>query len=116
MRNSGKLYLLVLYTGADTKIIMNQGTYKFKKSLSDKMVNYYFAWNTFCILFPIGLSLMFACYNFIETHSTHLYIFEDASPTLTQAISAYGSFYLLNNTMIPLDLVVLVDWAKILYI
>lgn len=28
---------------------------------------------------------------------------------------AYASFYLLNNSFIPLDLVVLIDTAKILY-
>jgi phospholipid-translocating ATPase len=35
---------------------------------------------------------------------------------LQTAFNAYGSFYLLNNSFIPLDLVVLVDWAKMLYI
>ena len=30
-------------------------------------------------------------------------------------MSAYASFYLLNNSFIPLDLVVLIDMAKILY-
>lgn len=55
MKNSGKLFLLVLYTGNDTKIIMNQGTYKQKKSLNDKTVNIFLAWNVFFMLLPIGL-------------------------------------------------------------
>jgi magnesium-transporting ATPase (P-type) len=36
-------------------------------------------------------------------------------PVATQAAKAYASFYLLNNSFIPLDLVVLIDLAKILY-
>jgi hypothetical protein len=47
--------MLVLYTGNDTKIIMNQGTYKQKKSLNDKTVNIFLAWNVFLMLLPIGL-------------------------------------------------------------
>ena len=30
VRNSEHLYLLVLYTGNDTKLILNQGSYRFK--------------------------------------------------------------------------------------
>ncbi len=30
-------------------------------------------------------------------------------------MQAYGSFYLLNNSFVPLDLTVLVDTAKIIY-
>jgi magnesium-transporting ATPase (P-type) len=62
--NSGKLYLLVLYTGAETKIIQNQGTYKFKKSFSERVVNIYLAWNVFLTLVPIGLSLAYGSYRF----------------------------------------------------
>ncbi len=36
-------------------------------------------------------------------------------PVASQAAKAYASFYLLNNSFIPLDLVVLIDLAKILY-
>jgi len=35
VRNSEHLYLLVLYTGNDTKLILNQGKYRFKQSHVD---------------------------------------------------------------------------------
>ncbi|MFN9898479.1 MAG: hypothetical protein ACK55Z_06725, partial [bacterium] len=35
VRNSEHLYLLVLYTGKDTKLILNQGKYRFKQSHVD---------------------------------------------------------------------------------
>ena len=35
VRNSESLYLLVLYTGNDTKLILNQGSYRFKQSHVD---------------------------------------------------------------------------------
>ena len=39
VRNSEYIYLLVLYTGNDTKLILNQGSYRFKQSHVDGMVN-----------------------------------------------------------------------------
>lgn len=39
MRNSGSQYLMVIYTGIDTKLIMNQGRYQYKTSMIDKITN-----------------------------------------------------------------------------
>lgn len=105
-----------MFTGNDTKIIMNQGKYKFKKSLNEKIVNIFLAWNVFLMLIPMGLSLMSICYSFVSTHLNHTYLFpeSDYSPIVAM-LQAYGSFYLLDNSFIPLDLVVLVDTAKIAY-
>lgn len=67
--------MLVLYTGSDTKIIMNQGTYKQKKSQNDKTVNYFLAWNVFLMLLPIGLLQAGMSYWFYSTHQKHQYIY-----------------------------------------
>lgn len=39
IRNSGRLLALVVYTGKDTKLIMNFGAYKFKRPHLEKLLN-----------------------------------------------------------------------------
>lgn len=39
IKNSGKIYALVLYTGKETKVMLNQGKYKLKKSKIEKQLN-----------------------------------------------------------------------------
>ena len=74
VRNSGKIYTVVVYTGKDTKIIMNNGKYKFKKSSNDKVINIFLAWNVFVMLVPLGITLSLLNYNFRNTHSHHTYL------------------------------------------
>lgn len=63
----------------------------------------------------LGIPLAFQTYNFVMSHMEYQYLgLYTHSPTLW-TISSYASFYLLNNSFIPLDLVVLIDMAKIIY-
>lgn len=39
IKNSGKVFAMILYTGKDTKIMMNAGKYKLKKSVIEKQLN-----------------------------------------------------------------------------
>lgn len=39
IKNSGKVFVMVLYTGKESKIMMNNGKYKFKKSGVEKKLN-----------------------------------------------------------------------------
>lgn len=74
VRNSGKIYMVVVYTGKDTKIIMNNGKYKFKKSSNDKVINIFLAWNVFVMLVPLGITLALLNWNFRNTNSSHSYL------------------------------------------
>ena len=57
VRNSGNLYMIVVFTGKDTKIIMNNGRYKFKKSVNDRTINFFLVLNVIQILVPLGITL-----------------------------------------------------------
>jgi magnesium-transporting ATPase (P-type) len=89
VRNSGKIYMIVVYTGRDTKIIMNNGKYKFKKSSNDKVINIFLAWNVFVMLVPLGITLSLLNYNFRNTHSDHSYMGLEPGSLVTIA-QAYG--------------------------
>jgi len=64
----------------------------------------------------LGIPLACQTANFINEHrTTHLYLGLGTKSTELLSMQAYASFYLLNNSYIPLDLVVLIDTAKLLY-
>jgi hypothetical protein len=45
LTNSDEVYALVVYTGHQTKLSLNQGTYQIKISYLSKLLNYYVLWN-----------------------------------------------------------------------
>lgn len=47
---------------------------------------------------------------------THDYIFENAPSSSVQAAKAYGSFFLMNNSFIPIDLAVGLEMGKAMYV
>ena len=78
VRNSGHLYLLVLYTGNDTKLILNQGSYRFKQSHVDKVVNKILMINIMLMLSMCGI-LAYCNYLFVtSTIDEHWYVFEES--------------------------------------
>lgn len=116
MRNSGYLFLLVLYTGNDTKLILNQGKYRHKMSAIDKLVNKILMFN---ILLMLSFCLVCSIINYrfvVENRDKHFYIFENSESANVQAVKAYGSFFLLNNAFIPIDLAVGLEMGKSMYI
>ena len=65
----------------------------------------------FCIL------LAYMNFKFAERHQDdYSYIFEDSESAKVQALKSFGSFFLLNNSFIPLDLAVGLEMGKFLYI
>ena len=80
------------------------------------MVNVFLGWNVaLMLLFSALLSL--GCYNFVtENRAFHSYLFAGSADPKTQAIQVFGSFYLLNNSFIPLDIAVGLELAKLIYV
>jgi len=57
LKNSEEVYACVLYTGVDTKLVMNQGFYKFKISYFNKVVNKFMIVNIACMfIFDVLMS------------------------------------------------------------
>ena len=80
------------------------------------MVNIFLGWNVLLMLaFSFFLSL--GCFNFVqENYSAYTYLFVGSSGEKTQAMQAFGSFYLLNNSFIPLDIAVGLELGKLIYV
>ena len=45
LKNSSDVYVMALYTGTDTKMVLNQGKYKFKISHLNYLINRYMLYN-----------------------------------------------------------------------
>jgi hypothetical protein len=60
--------MLVIYTGRETKQILNEGSYKFKQSKLDKIINILLAWNIFLMIVCLGIPLTVQAANFIRSH------------------------------------------------
>ena len=68
-------------------------------------------------MLSFGVLLAYMSYLFADENSeTHTYIFEDAESANVMALKAFGSFFLLNNSFIPLDLAVGLEMGKYIYI
>ena len=116
VRNSDCLFLLVLFTGNDTKLILNQGKYRFKQSHVDQVINKVLLVNILLML-SFGVVLSYFSYKFaVENLERAPYIFQGAESPEVQAFKAFGSFFLLNNSFIPLDLAVGLEMGKVMYI
>ena len=112
------MYALVVYTGNDTKQVLNQGQYKFKISSLAYQLN---------IILFINLAIMIIQMLFMSQIATrvwlynnldkHWYIFPDKKiydKELT-IFETLMSFYLLFNQLIPMDLAINLILNKMFY-
>ena len=82
----------------------------------DKLVNKILLINialmlTFCVICAL------VNYRFVlANQEKHSYIFENSDSAKVQAAKAFGSFFLLNNAFIPIDLAVGLEMGKSMYI
>jgi hypothetical protein len=51
-----------------------------------------------------------------KNRDLHAYIFEEAEPTQVIAAKAFGSFFLLNNSFLPMDLAMGFELGRFMYI
>ena len=113
------MYALVVYTGKDTKLVLNEGEYDFKISNLVKRLNIYLAIN---IATMLSLMLIFSHVGnriWLENNAEkHFYIFsQDELPIDKEGIVAKSmmSFFLLFNAILPLDLPIVLTMSKGLY-
>lgn len=73
----------------------------------------------FNIVLMLSFGVVLAYFNFLfaDAHmSDYTYLFEGAEEPRVQAMKSFGSFFLLNNSFIPLDLAVGLEMGKFMYI
>jgi len=109
----------VVYTGKDTKLVLNEGKYDFKISNLVKRLNYYLAFN---IAVMLTLMLIFSqILNRIwikNNYEKHYYIYpynEHPIDTENYIMSSMMSYFLLFNSILPLDLPIVLNFAKGIY-
>lgn len=108
--------VLVLYTGRETKIFLNQGRYHFKQSQIERKLNIILFVNII-VLFTLDGIMTGRYLNFLlQKGSTLNYIFPDGNPNASSYAGAdVGSFFLLLNSLIPLALVVELELIKLFF-
>lgn len=67
--------MLVIFTGKDSKQILNEGSYTFKQSHIDKVINIALAFNIFLLLVMLGVPLTIQTYNFLTKNHKMSYLY-----------------------------------------
>lgn len=68
-------------------------------------------------MLSFGIILAYFNYLFATAHmDDYTYLFEGVESAKVEAMKSFGSFFLLNNSFIPLDLAVGLEMGKFMYI
>jgi phospholipid-translocating P-type ATPase (flippase) len=118
LRNTKWIIGVSVYTGKDTKLRQNMMNRKYKESFIDKTCNGYIAWILFlqfcmCIAAAIGSGIWVS-----NNIMTHTYIRYDPNYTIynqggTQGVLSYFTYFLLLNTMLPISLIITLEFLKL---
>ena len=111
---------MVVYTGPDTKLVMNQGQYRAKISSFAKQLNILLAINIAIMLsMAIFMSQVGTRFWIRNNHKKHYYIYDAAEGEINienYSFKALMSYYLLLNGLLPLDLAVTLMMSKLFVI
>lgn len=105
---------LVLYTGVDTKIVLNQGRYKYKTSNTEINLNLIFLGQILQIIF---FSTLCTIMNnvFIREHRDSDYLFEGVEDAGLYSFGIFFSFWFILMRYIPFDVIMQTETGKIIY-
>ncbi|RUS70751.1 hypothetical protein EGW08_021483 [Elysia chlorotica] len=111
LKNTSWIYGLVIYTGHQSKLMLNSTTTPLKRSNVEKLTN-----SQIVLLFLVLLILSLSC-SVLKNSHTHWYLFyEGASKTLDLERSNFGynllTFVILYNNLIPISLQVTLEMVK----
>lgn len=103
---------MVVYTGTESKLIMNLGKYVFKMSSFEKILNRIMVLNLLLAIF-IALMTAIVAVVFNSNHESHEYLFYDYDKSGEYFI-AFFRVYLIVNSFVPLDLLAMLELSKIM--
>jgi len=114
LENTDFVVALVVYTGKDSKVVLNIGKYKFKTSKHETLFNLFIA------LQVLSLGIMVVAmgigeYVFSVNHKSMQYVYEGVDNYVTLALQASLSYYLLFNQLLPLSFYIIVEIAKLFH-
>lgn len=113
MKNTAFIVGMVVYAGHQTKIMMNQKTTPYKRSRFENILNKIVI---FQLIIQTGLCLFLAIssVSFENDKYSKIYTFDLHPDPWIQGTTAYFSFFLLLNSLIPISLIVNLELVKFL--
>ena len=104
---------MVVYTGIDSKLILNLGKYVYKMSKYEKTLNRIMVINLLLAIF-IALITAGIAVAFVDNHEDHQYLFEKYDKN-GKYIIILMRIYLIVNSFVPLDLLAMLEISKLLF-
>ncbi|NXI58332.1 AT8B1 ATPase, partial [Chloroceryle aenea] len=120
IRNTDVCHGMVIYAGADTKIMKNSGKTRFKRTKIDSLMNY-MVYTIFVVLILLSAGLAIGHTYWeqqIGNSSWYLYDGQDFSPPYRGFLNFWG-YIIVLNTMVPISLYVSVEvirWGQSYFI
>uniref|UniRef100_A0A8C5B210 Phospholipid-transporting ATPase n=1 Tax=Gadus morhua TaxID=8049 RepID=A0A8C5B210_GADMO len=114
IRNTDVCHGLVIFAGADTKIMRNGGKTRFKRTKIDILMNY-MVYSIFALLILVALGLAIGhgfWYEQIGSLAWYLYDGADQSSVYRGFLSFWG-YIIVLNTMVPISLYVSVEVIRL---
>ncbi|XP_066103664.1 phospholipid-transporting ATPase IC isoform X2 [Saccopteryx bilineata] len=114
IRNTDFCHGLVIFAGADTKIMKNSGETRFKRTKIDYLMNY-MVYTIFIVLILIaaGLAIGHAYWEAqVGNYSWYLYDGEEWTPSYRGFLNFWG-YIIVLNTMVPISLYVSVEVIRL---
>lgn len=116
IRNSGKVNVIVVYTGRETKLAQNLGNYKFKSSAMEQRTQVTLLINLVILIVFIAIASFINGVQTKRLYESHYYLTDLVEDSSTEAtLKAIVSFYLLFGYLVPLDLAVCLEFNAIIY-
>ncbi|NWX90245.1 AT8B1 ATPase, partial [Nothoprocta pentlandii] len=114
IRNTDLCHGVVIFAGADTKIMKNSGKTRFKRTQIDSLMNYMvYTIFVFLILLSAGLAIGHTYWEQqIGNSSWYLYDGEDYSPPYRGFLNFWG-YIIVLNAMVPISLYVSVEVIRL---
>ncbi|XP_074058803.1 phospholipid-transporting ATPase IC isoform X2 [Macrotis lagotis] len=114
IRNTDFCHGLIIFAGADTKIMRNSGKTRFKRTKIDDLMNY-MVYTIFVVLILLsaGLAIGHAYWEAqVGNYSWYLYDGEDYTPSYRGFLNFWG-YIIVLNTMVPISLYVSVEVIRL---
>uniref|UniRef100_A0A8C4L2R7 Phospholipid-transporting ATPase n=1 Tax=Equus asinus asinus TaxID=83772 RepID=A0A8C4L2R7_EQUAS len=114
IRNTDFCHGLVIFAGADTKIMKNSGKTRFKRTKIDYLMNY-MVYTIFVVLILLsaGLAIGHAYWEAqVGNYSWYLYDGEDSTPSYSGFLNFWG-YIIVLNTLVPISLYVSVEVIRL---
>jgi len=105
---------LVLFTGIQSKIVLNQGHYKYKTSKTEIKMNYIFV-GQIVQIFLLSSFFAVASNIFMKDNEGHQYMYEDIGDVGRYSFLTFLMFWFILMRYIPFDVIFQTETGKILY-